>query len=107
MAGDVAVALHRLDHLGTAFGREELVLVGDVHDQRLRHLAEVVQQVVESDAVIGDVGIGVRLFGHHEGETAAEAVAHRGDAAVGARQFARGGDRGLEVFDALGLVERC
>ena len=100
-----AVALGGVHHLGAALRGEELVLVGDVDHQRLRHLAELVEQVVEADAVIGDVDVGVGLLGHHEGEPSAEAVAHRADAAVAARQLARGGDGRLEVVDALRLVE--
>ena len=97
--------------LARAFGGKELVLVGDVDDERLGDLREVAEEAIEADAVVGDVDVRVRLLGHHEGGGAAEAVAERpdfavGDGPVGAGERPRDGDGRLQVLDALGPVER-
>ena len=69
------------------------------------YLSKSAKQPVQPDAVVGDVDVRVGLLAMHEGEPAAQAVAHGAGLAVGARQRAGGGERRLQVLDPLVLVE--
>jgi hypothetical protein len=68
-------------------------------------LPQVTEQPVQTDTVVGDIRVCIGLFGHHEGQATAEAVAHRRDLAVRAGLRARSGDGRFQVLDALDLVE--
>ena len=84
---------------------KEFILVGDMHHQRLRHFVQIAHEAIETDAVIRDIDVGIRLLGHHERQQAAQTVAHRPGFAVAAAQGARGGQGRFQVLDALCLVE--
>src|ERR1700722_11353023 len=72
---DVGVALEaRLDRR-LRRGRHELVLAGDVQQQRLFDALRFAQHVLDADAVIADAAIGVAARRHEIGELAAEAIA--------------------------------
>ena len=67
------------------------------------HLRQIVQQTVQTDTIIGDIG--VRLLGHREGEQSAQTITDGAGLAVGVGHRASGGERRLQVFDPLGFVE--
>ena len=91
--------------LGLRLGRTELVLAGDVQQQRLGDRAGLAERLLDADAVIADIGIGVGARRHEIGELAAEAVADGADLAVALRQARRCSRLAIRSLDALGLVE--
>ncbi len=98
------LAEHRLD-LRLRLGRAELVLLGDVEHERSGELARFIQRLVDADAIIADIAIGVAARRHEIGELAAEAVADGAGLAGAGGEAAQMRQARLEIVDALGLVE--
>ncbi len=65
----------------------------------------LVERLVDADAVIADIALGIAARRHQEGELAAEAVADRADLAGAGGVTAQIGQGHLQIGDALGLVE--
>ena len=61
--------------------RAELVLLGDVQHQRLADPRGLAERLLDADAVIADIAIGIAARRHEIGELAAETVADRADLA--------------------------
>jgi hypothetical protein len=105
MDRDVAVARQRLADLGLRLLGHELILGRDVHEQWLGDGARLAEVVVDADAIVADIAIGVRSGRHQIGELTAEAVADAAGLAGAFRQPAQMVEAGDQVLDALGHVE--
>jgi hypothetical protein len=98
------LAEHRDDRL-LRLGRAELVLLGDMKQERPCDPGRLVERLIDADAVIADIAIGLAARRHQEGELAAEAIADRAELAAAGLVLAQIGEGDLEIGDALALVE--
>ena len=85
--------------------RHEAVLLRDMQHEGGGDVRRLVQHLLDSDAVIADIGVEIRPTGQHVGKLAAEAEADRADLAAAARHGAHMPGRRLQVVDALVHVE--
>src|SRR5215831_4089978 len=105
MDRDAAIPPERRLDLLLCLLRLVLVLAGDMHQQRLRDRARLVEEVFDAAAVVADIAVGVRARRHQVGELAAEAVADRAGLAGAGGLLAQVIEAGDQILDALGLVE--
>src|SRR5260221_10813541 len=98
------LAERRLD-LRLRLGRAELVLLGDVEHERSTDLARLIERLLDADAIVTDIAIGVAARRHEIGELAAEAIADGADLAGAGGKAAQMRQARLEIGDALGFVE--
>src|SRR5258708_21825662 len=96
MEGHLGIVAERRLDLGLRIGRAELILLGDMEHERARDLAGLAERLLDADAVIADIAIGIAARRHEIGELAAETVTDGADLAAASGQAAQMRERRLE-----------
>src|SRR4051812_14438506 len=102
---DLLAARCRGLDLGQRLGRGELVQLGKVHDHRRSDVRELVDVLVDADAVVADGAVDIGPAARQERELAAEAVAQRPDLTRTSGMPSRRGQSGGDILHAPAPVE--
>jgi hypothetical protein len=103
--GHMPVVGQPVVHGFLCFGADQMIGCRDMQQQRLANRMLFAQQTVDADAIIADERIAIGAAGRHIGQPSAQTVTDQADFAVITQGRTRRLDRGLDILDALILIE--